>query len=104
MVFEGVGDGVSLATAIHAPGMEEALEQISGDNRVPDRDLQKLALIVYIRSLGSDVQHPDRRVVATVHELESVRSGKPKANLLHRWSEQRDEFENVSERRRVVAG
>jgi type IV secretory pathway ATPase VirB11/archaellum biosynthesis ATPase len=101
-VFQGVGDGISLATAIHAPGMEEALGQITGDNGVPDEDAQKLEIVVYIRSLGADVQHPDRRVVATIHEIESVRDGRPKANLLHRWNEQRDQFENVSEPRRVA--
>jgi hypothetical protein len=103
-VFEGVGDGVSLATALHAPGMEEALDVITGDNGVPDKDAQKLALVVYIRSLGRNAQHPDRRVIATVHEIESLRGGKPKANLLHRWNEQSDRFENVSEPRRIATG
>jgi len=45
-VFEGVGDGVSLATALHAPSMEEAMGQITGDNGVPDKDAQKLELVV----------------------------------------------------------
>jgi type IV secretory pathway ATPase VirB11/archaellum biosynthesis ATPase len=102
-VFKAVGDGVSLATAIHAPSMEDAIGQITGDNAVPDEDAQKLALVVYIRSLGADVQYPDRRVIATVHEIESVRSGKPKANLLHRWNEQQDRFEKVAEPRRIAA-
>jgi len=101
-VFQGVGDGVSLATAIHAPGMEEAMAQITGDNRVPDEDAQKIELVVYIRSLGADVQHPDRRVVATVHEIESVKGGKPKASLLHRWNEHSDRFENVSSPKRIA--
>jgi len=33
-----------------------------------------------------------------------VRGGKPKATLLHRWNEQSDRFENVSEPRRIAAG
>ncbi len=103
-VFEAVGDGISLATALHAPGMEEAMGQITGDNRVPDKDAEKLELVVYIRSLGADVQHPDRRVIATVHEIESVRGGTPKATLLHRWNEKTDRFENLAEPRRIVAG
>lgn len=102
-VFEGVGNGVSLATAIHAPGMEEALAQITGDNKVPDADAQKLELVVYIRSLGDDVEHPDRRVIATVHEIESIRGGKPKARLLHRWNETSDRFDNVSQPQRVAS-
>ena len=101
-VFQAVGEGVSLATAIHAPGMEEAMAQITGDNRVPDEDAQKIELVVYIRSLGADVQHPDRRVVATVHEIEAVKGGKPKAVLLHRWNEQSDRFENVSSPKRIA--
>ena len=101
-VFQGVGNGVSLATATHAPGMEEAMAQITGDNRVPDEDAQKIELVVYIRSLGADVQHPDRRVVATVHEIESVKGGRPKANLLHRWNEQSDRFENLSAPKRIA--
>jgi type IV secretory pathway ATPase VirB11/archaellum biosynthesis ATPase len=102
-VFAAVGDGLSLATVIHASSFEDAIGQISGDNAVPDKDVEKLALVVYIRSLGDDVEHPERRVVATVHELQSVRGGKPKANLLHRWNEQSDRFENVSAPRRVAA-
>jgi len=102
-VFAGVGDGVSLATALHAPSMEEAMGQITGDNGVPDKDAQKLELVVYIRSLGASVEHPDRRVIATVHEIESVRGGTPKATLLHRWNEQSDRFENVSEPKRIAA-
>jgi hypothetical protein len=103
-VFEGVGDGVSLATALHAPSMEEAMGQITGDNGVPDKDAQKLELVVYIRSLGASVEHPDRRVIATVHEIESVRGGKPKATLLHRWNEQSDRFENVAEPKWIAGG
>ncbi|HEY6204443.1 MAG TPA: hypothetical protein VI056_15590 [Candidatus Limnocylindria bacterium] len=103
-VFAGVGGGVSLATALHAPSMEEAMGQITGDNRVPDDDAQKLELVVYIRSLGASVEYPDRRVIATVHEIEAVRGGKPKATLLHRWNEQSDRFENVAEPRRIAAG
>lgn len=103
-VFAGVGGGVSLATALHAPSMEEAMGQITGDNRVPDDDAQKLELVVYIRSLGASVEYPDRRVIATVHEIEAVLGGKPKATLLHRWNEQSDRFENVAEPRRIAAG
>jgi Flp pilus assembly CpaF family ATPase len=103
-VFAAVGDGISLATALHAPSMEEAIGLITGDNRVPDKDAEKLELVVYIRSLGADVQHPDRRVIATVHEIESVRAGKPKATLLHRWNEKTDQFETLAQPKRVAAG
>lgn len=103
-VFAAVGDGISLATALHAPSMEEAIGLITGDNRVPDKDAEKLDLVVYIRSLGADVQHPDRRVIATVHEIESVRAGKPKATLLHRWNEKTDQFETLAQPKRVAAG
>jgi hypothetical protein len=102
--FAAVGDGVTLATALHAPSMEEAMGQITGDNGVPDQDAQKLELVVNIRSLGASEEHPDRRVIATVLEIESVRGGKPQATLLHRWNEQKDQFENVSDPKRIAAG
>ncbi|HEV8229109.1 MAG TPA: hypothetical protein VGQ86_04045 [Candidatus Limnocylindria bacterium] len=101
-VFTGVGGDVSLATALHAPGMAEAIEVVTAGNRVPDEDASKLALVVYIRSLGADTQHPDARRIATVHEIEAVRAGRPRARLLHRWDEASDRFENVDAPRRIL--
>jgi type IV secretory pathway ATPase VirB11/archaellum biosynthesis ATPase len=94
-IFRGVGTTASLATALHAPDPEGAFEIISGANRVPDRDASKIGLVVYLRSLGRDWREPERRVVATVHQIDGVESGKPRAKLLHRWNERLDRFENA---------
>lgn len=94
-IFKGVGNGVSLATALHAPDPETAFEIICGANRVPDEDAAKISLVVYLRSLGADWRKPERRVVATVHAVEGVSGGKPRARVLHRWNERANRFENV---------
>ncbi|HYY53742.1 MAG TPA: hypothetical protein VFA01_00045 [Candidatus Dormibacteraeota bacterium] len=94
-IFRGVGTDASLATALHAPDPESAFAIICGPNRVPDEDAAKLSLVVYLRSLGPDWRVPRRRVVATVHRIEGVEGGRPRARLLHRWNERADRFEDV---------
>lgn len=103
-VFRGLADGVSLATALHAPGVEEAFEIICAGNRVPDADAARLELVVYLRSLGADPSAPDRRVVASVREIVGVRGGRPRARLLHRWNERTDRFEVVKAPERIGRG
>jgi len=90
-IFKGVGEGVSLAVALHAPGPEEAFALICRGCGVPDADAAKISLVVYLRSLGP-WQEPVRRVVETVHEIAGVREGRPVARLLFRWDEERDSF------------
>ena len=93
-VFAAASRGFPLATALHAPGLDEAIEVIAGANGVPDEHASVLDLVVYIRSLG-EWQDPTRRAVAEIHELDRVVDGRPRATLLHRWLEEPDEFEFV---------
>jgi len=93
-IFHGVGNGVSLAAALHAPDPETAFQIICVANRVPDADAAKISLTVYLRSLGADWREPERRVVAAVHGIDGVTGGKPRARLLHRWNERTNRFEN----------
>jgi hypothetical protein len=95
-VFAGVGDGVSLAAALHAPDPDEAFAIICDGCGVSDTDAAKIEIVVYLRSLGR-WQEPTRRVVSTVHEISGVRRGKPAARLLFSWDEATDRF--VSHRR-----
>ena len=88
--FAEIANGTSLSTALHADSAEDALV-ILRRNRVPADDLARLLLIVHIRSLGDDWQHPTRRVVADVHEYGG------ELRPLHRWDERRDRFERVAE-------
>jgi len=81
--------GCSLAVVLHADAVDEALGIIR-ESGVPDADLQRLDLLVHLRSLGDDWQAPTRRVVAHVHE------GGPEPRLLHRWDEAADRFDTVA--------
>ena len=88
--FAAIKDGTALSTALHADSAEDALT-ILRRNRIAPDDLARLDLIVHIRSLGDDWEHPTRRVVVGVHEMDG--SG---LRLLHRWDEARDRFEEVA--------
>ncbi len=94
-IFKGLAHGVSLATALHAPGIEEAFAIICRQNGVVDEDAGRLDLAVYLRSLGPDVAAPERRVVDSVYEVHGVAEGRPEARLLFRWNEAADRFEAV---------
>jgi hypothetical protein len=90
-IFSAVGDEISLAATLHADGVEDAFTQICDGCGVPDADAAKVALAVYLRSLGR-WEEPTRRVVAEVNEIENVRGGRPKTKTLFRWDEQTDRF------------
>jgi hypothetical protein len=83
-VFARIGDEVALAAALHAPGAAEAMEVVCRGNRVPDEHAAHIALVVYIRSLGTDWRRPTGRRIATVNEIVAVRGGRPETRLLHR--------------------
>ena len=102
-VFALLDQGYSLATALHAPGVEEAFAVLTQGNAVPDEHASRLQLTVYIRSLGEDWRNPTRRAIAEVHEIRGVSDGRPDAVLLHRWDEQSDRFEQVATSERLGA-
>ena len=104
-VFEALrGGGVSLATVLHAGGLEEAFSIILEGNEVPDADAALLDYAVHIRSLGPDWREPTRRVVVELHEVTGVRDGVVEATLLHRWDEESDRFEVVGEPSLLAGG
>jgi type IV secretory pathway ATPase VirB11/archaellum biosynthesis ATPase len=90
-IFKMTPEGVSLAATLHAEGPDDAFAQICEGCGVPDADASKIDYAVSLRSLGHWEQ-PTRRVVASVHEIRGVEKGRPKATLLYRWDEARDEF------------
>jgi hypothetical protein len=77
--------GCSLAVVLHADSADEAIGIIR-ENAVPDADLERLELLIHLRSLGK-WEEPTRRVVAHIHEGVAAR------RLLHRWDEASDRFE-----------
>lgn len=103
-VFSRIGERLALAAALHAPGADEAIEIVCRGNGVPDEQAAQIALVVYIRSLGRDWRRPTGRRVATVHEIVTVRAGRPETRLLHRWDETADRFETIERPRRIAMG
>jgi hypothetical protein len=101
-VFARVGKDVALAAALHSPGADEAIEVICRGNGVPDEQAAQIAVVVYIRSLGTDWRQPTGRRIATVHEIVTVRDGRPEARLLHRWDERSDRFETPAQPQRIA--
>lgn len=99
--FAGIAEGSVLATALHAPDVDTAFTIICRGNGVPDEDAARLALVVYLRSLGNDLSAPDRRVVDSVHEIIAVRRGRPQARLLQHWNESADRFEVLAAPERI---
>jgi hypothetical protein len=103
-VFARIGEDVALAVALHSPGVDEAIDIVCRGNGIPDEQAARIAVVVYIRSLGTDWRRPTGRRVATVHEIVSVRAGRPETRLLHRWDERADRFETVAQPVRTAAG
>ena len=104
-VFEALRQGgLSLATVLHAGGLEEAFAIIIEGNAVPDADAALIDYAVHIRSLGPDWREPTRRVVVELHEVTGVEHGRVEATLLHRWDEANDRFEAVAEPSLLAGG
>ena len=103
-VFARIGEEVALAAALHSPGVDEAIDILCRGNGVPDEQASRIALVVYIRSLGTDWRRPTGRRVAAGHEIVSIRAGRPETRLLHRWDERADRFETVAGPVRIAAG
>lgn len=86
-------DGFSLATALHAPGVDAAFEVIGGWNEVPDEQASRIDIAVYIEVGGTS--RALLRRVAEVREIDGVRARRPHGRTLHRWLADSDRFEVV---------
>ena len=93
--FAAIKDGTSLSTALHADSPGDALAVLK-QNEIPRADLERLDVIIYIRSLGDDWRNPTRRVIAGVYEM---RDGVP--TPLHIWNAIADKFEEVAKPTRI---
>ncbi|MFH1560507.1 MAG: hypothetical protein ABID84_03760 [Chloroflexota bacterium] len=93
-VFDTLAAGYSLATALHASGLEETFDIICKGNGVTDQAASRIDLMLYIRRFGRGLGRFWRRL-AEVHEIDYVQDGKPHGRLLYRWVEGEDRFEGV---------
>jgi hypothetical protein len=99
-LFATLASGYSLATALHAPGLDETFEVLCRQNGLGDEAASRVKLVLHLRRFGDDHDSLWRRL-AEVHEVDSVTNGRPKARLLFRWRETDDTFESVEPPRRL---
>ena len=93
-VFDTLTVGYSLATGLHAPGLQEVCDVICQGNGVADEQASFINLALYIRRFGDGPNDFWRRL-AEVHEIDRVENGRPVGRLLHRWEESDDRSEVV---------
>ena len=101
-LFDTLTAGYSLATAMHASGLEETFTELCGDNGISDEDASRIDFMLYIRRFGDDTDTFWRRL-AEVNEIDHVSGGKPHARLLHRWEEDTDRLSVVEQPRSLRA-
>ena len=94
LVFDILSVGYSLATALHASGLEETFDVICKGNGVSDEAASRIDLMLYIRRFGADIDSFSRRL-SEVHEIDYIQDGKPHARQLFQWLEDSDVFEQV---------
>ncbi|MBI2871604.1 MAG: hypothetical protein HYY00_00245 [Chloroflexi bacterium] len=102
-LFDTLTVGYSLATALHAPGLQETFDAICLGNGVTDEQASCIRLVLYLRRFGSGHDTLWRRL-AEVHEIDRVEGGRPVGRLLHRWVEEGDRFEAVAGSQLLQAG
>ena len=94
-VHEG---GYSLQTALHAPGVEAGMLEVTHGNGVSDEQASTFKLVMYIERFGYGFQTLWRRVT-DLYEVDGVEHGRPVGRSLFRWLEADDSFEQVAEPR-----
>lgn len=100
-IFEAAhAGGHAVATSLHADGIESAFGVIA-QNEVSDEHAARIDVVSYIRVTRSADQRTRR--IAAMYEVDRVEGGVPAARLIHRWHEDRDEFEAVSEPQLVTS-
>lgn len=93
-VFDTMEAGYSLLTALHAPGVAEAMAAVCEGNGVSDEAASLLDLVLYIERFGEDEATFWRRL-KEVYELDRVAGGSPEGRTLFRWTEEDDRFDAI---------
>lgn len=97
-VFAAIGRGFSLATALHAGGVDEVFEVLTRDNGVPVEQAARINLLVtYAAEVRGHVPP-----ASWSPRLRRPRGIYPRAaRVLHRWSEQDDRSKMVERSERI---
>ena len=96
-VFETVhAGGYALQTALHAPGVEQAIAEVTRGNGVSDAHASVFKLVIYIERFGTNSGNFWRRIT-DLYEVHEVRAGRPIGQWLFQWRADGDRFEKLSE-------
>jgi hypothetical protein len=96
-VFETVhAGGYALQTALHAPGVDAAMQEVTFGNGVSDDHASVFKLVMYIERFGYGLDGFWRRVT-DLYEVERVENGRPVGRSLFRWREADDSFAQLAE-------
>ncbi len=94
-VFETVHvGGYALQTALHAPGVDAAVQEVTRGNGVSDAHASVFKLVMYIERFG-DSHDTFWRRVTDLYEVERVENGRPVGRSLFRWHKAADRFEQL---------
>jgi hypothetical protein len=88
--------GYALQTALHAPGVEQAIAEVTRGNGVSDEQASVFKLVIYIERFGTNPANYWRRIT-DLYEVHEVRGGRPMGQSLFQWRADRDRFEKLSE-------
>jgi hypothetical protein len=101
-VFETVVEGgYSLQAALHAPGVQEAVQAVTLGNGVPDEHASVFKLVMYIERFGNDLPDFWRRI-GELYEVDRVENGRAIGRTLFRWDASGDRFLQVEEPRQFA--
>jgi hypothetical protein len=96
-VFETVHEGgYALQTALHAPGVEAGMLEVTEGNGISDEHASTFKLIMYIERFGYGYESFWRRVT-DLYEVDDVKGGRPRGRSLFRWREAGDTFEQLAD-------
>lgn len=96
-VFETVHEGgYSLQSALHAPGVEDAILEVTQGNGVSDEHASVFKLVLYIERFGTGLNNYWRRIT-DLYEVHEVRGGRPVGQSLFQWRADSDHFEQLAE-------
>jgi Flp pilus assembly CpaF family ATPase len=91
VLFTTLNTGFSLATTMHADGVDDVFRQICVENEVSDADASTIQFVVHILRFGEDMESYWRRI-DSVHEITGVKNGVQIASELFSWDEETDSF------------
>lgn len=91
VLFKTLNTGFSLATTMHADGVDDVFRQICVESEISDSDASTIEFVVHILRFGEDMESYWRRI-DSVHEITGVKNGVQIASELFSWDEENDSF------------